>query len=665
MFTTDEILFCEKLDRSIPRLADIDVTYKEKGLAAAEKQLADYVRESLRPQDYFKIPYYERENSWALDSDDDYAAAEKIIRGELRSCGISMKFPDTEHIDWEANPTYNGYNEWTWQLSRHHEWRCLGWCYRQTGDEKYAKAFVDFLMSWCEQEICPISERSGATKCWRTIEAGIRMTKNWHYAFHAFYKSPYMTDHVITTYIRSICDHGYRLRNFHATGNWLIMEMAGLSHIAMLYPFLAESDAWAEYAFSKLASELDVQVYPDGFQFELSTNYHDVVIQNYHWVLCTAKAIGYHVPKSISDKLERMFELDIKIVCPDGKYPDLNDGGRASLKFWSNMALNYFPNNERFRYFATDGKEGKLPEYTDVALPYAGMAIMRTGWTKDDVWFFIDAGPFGKAHQHEDKLNVLMYAYGKNVLSDPGNYAYDNSQMRRFVLDTRSHNCAMVDDLSQNRHAKYKWQNDLIAKKSDMKWHFSEEVATVEGVYNEGYGPEFVDVTHKRKVIFFKRGLEGSATFSVVIDRFESGDGEVHTFQPSYQMGTEAYTDNGSKFTAYHGDGVTMNIVGSEVHGITIGQYKPLYMGWRKRGGADSEEFEHFKAPCVRFSLTGKSARLVTALCPCKNEGKTVARVEASKDISETKINVIFTDGSDTIIDELDPPCFGESEEME
>ena len=36
MFTTDEKLFCEKLDRSIPALADIDVTYKEKGLAAAE-----------------------------------------------------------------------------------------------------------------------------------------------------------------------------------------------------------------------------------------------------------------------------------------------------------------------------------------------------------------------------------------------------------------------------------------------------------------------------------------------------------------------------------------------------------------------------------------------------------------------------------------------------
>lgn len=106
-----------------------------------------------------------------------------------------------------------------------------------------------------------------------------------------------------------------------------------------------------------------------------------------------------------------------------------------------------------------------------------------------------------------------------------------------------------------------------------------------------------------------------------------------------------------------------MNIVGSDVHGIIIGQYEPLYMGWRKCGGADSEEFEHFKAPCVRFSLTGKSARLATALCPYRNEGKTVAKVEASKDIADTKINVIFTDGSEISIDESNYPCFEDSSE--
>jgi len=664
MLITDEKFFCEVLDTvNYPALAGIGDVYRNEGLAAAEKQLCDFVRDFMRPNEYFQIPYYERENAWALGSDDDFAAAEKIINGELRSCGVSYKFPDTEHIDWNSNPTFNGYKEWTWQLSRHHEWRCLGWCYRQTGDEKYAKAFVDFLMSWCEQAPCPENTGHGATNCWRTIEAGIRMTKNWHYAFHAFYKSPLMTDHVMTTYLKSIWEHGYRLRNFSSGGNWLIMEMAGLSHIAMLYPFLAETGEWAEYAFKRLSEEIDVQVYPDGFQYELSTNYHDVVIQNYHWILCTAKAIGYEVPKELADNLERMFELNIKIVCPDGKYPDLNDGGRGTLQFWSEMGLNYFPNNEQLRYFATDGREGKLPEYKSIALPYAGMAFMRTGWEKDAVWFFMESAPFGKAHQHEDKLNVLMFAYGKNVLPDAGNYAYDTSEMRKFVLDTRSHNCALIDGMSQNRRSGYKWLPEMITEKSNLLWGFTASYDTAEGVYNEGYGSEKLSATHKRKVIFFKNGLCGSLPFAVVIDRLYSGDGAEHDFAVTYQMDTQPFTVDGYTFTAAHGDGVTMSVIGSIEPKVVIAQKEPIFIGWRKRGGANSEDFEHYHAPCLFFENKGIEARIATVLYPSNNGEVAVKGITAANDTADTKFTITFADGSTVTLDETEFPASSDAEE--
>lgn len=664
MLITDERFFCHALDEnSDPALKGISDTYKEKGLDAAEKQLCDFVRSFMRPNDYFKIPYYERENAWALDSDDELAAAEKILRGELRSCGVTMKFPDTEHIEWEANPTYNEYREWTWQLSRHHEWRCLGYCYRQTGDEKYAKAFVDFLMSWCEQAPCPERIGAGATKCWRTIEAGIRMTKNWHYAFHAFLGSPYMTDHVMTTYLKSIWEHGYRLRNFSSGGNWLIMEMAGLSHIVMLYPFFKETPDWEEYAFRRLSDEIDVQVYPDGFQYELSTGYHGVVIQNYHWVLCTAKAMGYQVPKALSDNLERMFELNIKIVCPDGKYPDLNDGGRGSLNFWAKMGLNYFPNNRQLRYFATDGKEGELPEYTSIALPYAGMAFMRTGWEKDALWFFMESAPFGRGHQHEDKLNVLMYAYGKNVLPDSGNYAYDDSEMRKFILDTRSHNCALVDDRDQRRRPKYRWEPDMITQRSDLKWSFSDAVDVAEGVYDEGYGAEFTDVEHRRKAIFFKHGVNGSLPFALVIDRLTAKDGNSHKFAVTYQMDTQPYEVDGKCFTADHGDGVTMSVIGSREPNVIVAQKQPIFIGWRKRGGANSEDFEHHHAPCLSFEAVGTEKRFATVLYPSNNGEVAIKDVVISDDPTDTWVKLVLTDGETVTVDERDYPAYSDSEE--
>ncbi len=658
MLTTCEKLFCEALDRRIPELADIDVTFRERGVEAAEKQLADYIRASLRTEDYFTIPYHGRENAWSCPGDDDFAAAEKIVAGELCSVGFPYKFPDTAHVDWGSNPTPNGYAEWTWQLSRHHEWRCLGYCYRHRKDERYAKAFVELMMSWCQQAECPVDAPFYQTKCWRTIEAGIRMTLNWHYAFFAFIHSPHMTDHVITTFIRSICDHGYRLRSFGSGGgNWRAMEMAGLAHIAMLYPFLQEAEAWGKRAFSVLETELDSQIYADGFQFELSTNYHDVVIVNYHRVFATARAMGYPVPAGLAQKLLRLLELDINIVCPDGKYPDLNDGGRGELAFWCRIGLNYFPDHSALRYFATEGREGEPPAYTSVALPYSGLAFMRTGWGKDDLWCFLDAGDFGRGHQHEDKLNVLLFAYGKDLLPDAGNYAYDDSDMRRFVLDTRSHNCALVDDAGQNRRGRYSWRDEPLEGYAGMKWSFSPSVDTAEGVYDQGFGTNYLPVTHSRKLILFKEGLAGSQPFALVADRFTAEDGEAHSFAPSYQLGFEPYTDDGTRFTVDHGDGVTFTLTASVPHTVVTGQTEPVFMGWRKRYEAATAANEPVPAPCVRYPVTGITARVVTALCPRKDGGKTVAEVIASRDTEDTAVTLIFTDGTEMTVRETDYPC--------
>ncbi len=658
MLTTYEKLFCEALDLSVPALAGIDVTFREEGLEAAEKRLADYVRATLRAEDYFTIPYQERENVWASPEDDELAAAEKILTGELCSVGFVHKFPDTAHVDWESNPTPNNYLEWTWQLSRHHEWRCLGYCYRQTGDERYAKAFVELLMSWCAQAECPADAPFHHTKCWRTIEAGIRMTLNWHYAFFAFCRSPLMTDHVLTTFLCSVCDHGYRLRHFGSGGgNWRAMEMAGLAHIAMLYPFLREAEEWGQRAFSVLEVELDNQIYADGFQFELSTNYHDVVIVNYHRVFATARAMGYPVPEKLAQKLLRLFELDINVTCPDGRYPDLNDGGRGSLAYWCGIGLNYFPDHPAIRYFATEGREGEPPAYTSVALPYSGLSFMRTGWGKDDLWCFMDAGDFGRGHQHEDKLNVLLFAYGKELLPDAGNYAYDTSEMRRYVLDTRSHNTALVDDLGQNRRGCYSWRSEPLDGYAGMKWHFSHAVDCVEGEYNQGYGPSLLPVTHKRKLILFKEGLAGSQPFALVVDRFTAEDGEAHTFAPSYQLGFEPYTDDGIRFTVDHGEAVTFTITASVPHTVVVGQTEPVFMGWRKMYEAAAAVNEGRPAPCVRYPMTGVTARMATALCPCKGTGKTVAEVKASGDIADTAVTLLFTDGTSVSIREEDYPC--------
>ena len=674
MYISDERFFCSELDLTIDGLGGIDVTFKEKGLEAAEAQFGDFIRGYLKPEMYFRMPYYGRENAWARKDEDDFQAAERIITGELCSVGYFTKFPDTKSVNWDSNPTANQYCEWTWQLSRHHEWRCLGRCYRETGDERYTQAFIDFVMSWCEQATCPektnLWSSGTANRCWRTIEAGIRMTKNWHYAIHAFYKSPLMTDHVLTTIFKSIWEHGYRLRNFCTSANWLIMELSGLSHICMLYPIFVKTPDWTEYAFRRLSEEIDVQVYPDGFQYELSTGYHGTVAGNYNWIINTAKAMEYKIPEAVSKNLERTFEMYMKLCRPNGTTPDLNDGGQAGVKGACNMGVSYFPYRDDFRWFATDGKEGKAPDYTSVAMPWSGMASMRTGWGKNDIWFFMESAPFGKGHQHEDKLNVLMYAYGKDVLQDVGNYAYDTSDMRKFVLDTRSHNCAMVDDMSQRRRPKYKWEPDMIKQRSDLKWAFTGAIDVAEGVYNEGYGDSFVAVTHRRKAVFFKEGVNGSLPFALIIDRLEAEDGKEHKYSVSYQMNVQPYTVEAKTFTADFGDGVTMSVIGSVAPDVVVAQKEPLYMGWRPDHsglGMDPVEVrneqEHKPAPCLRYHAFGDKKRIVTALYPSNNGEVAIKDIVISDDYNDTDITLVFNDGSETVLSEKDYVAYSDSDE--
>ena len=657
MLITDEKFFCEELDSSIPALSDITDTYKTKGLAAAEKQFCDYLRNILPDiaEKYLSMPYLRNGEGgiYTLPGESDIDVADRVIAGKVMSCGTMHQFKNGKII-WEENPTYNDYKEWTWQLSRHRSLRIIGKAYRDTGNEKYAKGFVDLLLSWIEQEQCPENEPGYNTKCWRTIETGIRMTEIWHYAFFACYTSPSFTDHVMTTYFKSVWEHAYRLKNFFTEGNWIFMEMSGLFHIGLLYLWFKDAKIWKNEATDTLINQVYKQMLPDGFQFELSSTYHGVVLDNLVRPLKTAKAIEGKVPEKLAQAMIKLCDIYPKLTAPDMRIPALHDGVRSDFKHYLATALNY-TDNPVYQYFVTNGTDGTPPAFTSVALPYSGIATMRNSWDANAVWVLFDSGPFGygtMGHQHEDKLNVLMFAYGKDVLNDPGKYEYDGSEMYFFLKDTRSHNCAMVDDQSQNRRGIYKYkENDPDIKKlSDLNYSFTDDYDMAEGAYEDGFGKNFIKVTQKRKVIFFKKGIYNSLPFSLVIDRFISNDGKNHKYSVSYQLGTQPYKSENRTFTVDHGDGVTMNIIGSINHEIVVAQKNPYWIGWRPIFAAG--EHEHAPAPCIRYPFYGKEQRLITVLYPSNNGHVAIKSVDCKNSVSDTKFTLTFENGEKITLDE-------------
>lgn len=273
-------------------------------------------------------------------------------------------------------------------------------------------------------------------------------------------------------------------------------------------------------------------------------------------------------------------------------------------------------------------------------LPWSGLAVMRTGWEKADAWAMLDAGPFGRGHQHEDKLNLLFYAAGKMLLTEGGNYAYDASPMRSYVLDTASHNTVRVDGLPQNRKVNYTWQEDMIRHKAPgIQWHHGEAWDYAEGVYDEGYGPEAkTQAVHRRRVFFRRTG----APLVLVVDRLEAA--EPHVYEWLWHVDSAVVAQEpGSVRMA------DMDVV--YAHGtaeVVTGQEQPEWQGFVATG---TKQGMYRAVPCVCVRAEGVCLRQVTVMAVHDGETR-LTRVLADPDGASGLIRLIWSDGREEALEE-------------
>ena len=635
--------FTECIDTSIPALALLPDLVRDGNMPEAIRRFAAYVRKTLRPDVYLRG----EKEKLAADTEAICSGAERVFAHTFISCRTPHTFGKV--IDWEHNPTYNNYCEWPWQLNRHPEWSILAKYYLLTGDQKAADEWEEQFLSWAVQAQVPENASGYATICWRTIEAGIRM-QGWAYVFHAFLHA--VSDEAVVAFCKSIWEHGWRLRNFNTRNNWLIMELHGLTRIGLVYPFFRESSEWLEYALTRLSEEFAVQVYPDGMQNELTPGYHSVVVNNYMGILDLYRRMEIPAPDFLEKGLAALNDIYPKIAAPDLKTPAPNDSGRLNVVKELRSALKLYPDNEIYRYFASERQEGTEPPYHSLYLEYSGICIFRSGWEPDAYWAYMDMSPFGAAHQHEDKLNVTVFALGREMLQEAGVFDYDTSEMRKYVLSTRSHNTARIDGMDQNCRARYRWEADDIRKPCTGNLFTSTPVRdTARSVFKDGYGPDFLPVTHTRTFLFCK-DEQGLPPFFVSIDRFDAPDDVPHRYELLWHLQDTPVMIRDNTFTSLWDDGVRFTVA-SSAGGMSVikGQKTPVYQGWFPKHGVG--DVEHYAIPTVcQTGLFTGSARVVTVLYPAAGEQAGIERIEASGDSAAAEFTLYMTDGRTVTVTE-------------
>jgi len=528
--------FFEALDLARPELSAVREAVEAGDLEAAKSAWAAYLRARRMPR-WFEM-WYERPDPVPPERANT-GSADLALEHTFRWQGKNFFLGDD--IDWSQNQMTEGEAatvEWNASLNRHGMFTALATAYWRTADEKYARKLVELWLDWIEDApvLLYASGNSPYHWAWETLNTAVRASQSWPSALFRTLDSPAWTNDALVTVTKSFAEHARHLMKHPTAGNWLTAESTGLYYIGVLFPEFKEAAQWRETGLQRLYEQMDTQVYPDGLEYELALGYGMWVLRNYSDVLDFAilNQRRDEVPQDWLDRIERMYDYVLYASMPNGIVPGLNDSGNVKRRPYMERAAGYFPERADFRWAATGGTEGEMPRETSRAFDYSGHYVMRTGWSPDDLYLLMDAGPFGSGHQHEDKLTLILYAFGRMHLVDAGNYMYDKSRWRRYVLSTRGHNTVRVDGLDQHRRSRElrdTWVLDYPFEPLGNPWVAGDDFDFVQGTYDAGYGDDnALRVTHTRSVLFVK------PHYWIVVDRFVPEDTATHEYEALFHL---------------------------------------------------------------------------------------------------------------------------------
>ncbi len=480
------------LNLDYPGLEAVKKAYREGKILLAAHETAEYFRRKKHPV---------WDNSTPIKKAERDAAADKILRHEF-SYGDSTIYMG-KRIDYRNNPTNN--TEWLWSLNHMRHWVTLLNGYKNTANEMYAQEFNRDVIDWTVRNPAP-PFRLTRVPSWRNLDAGDRMAMSWPHSFFGFMASPSFQTQAVQLMLASIWSHGRHIEQFpsglHFASNWSIVESNGLADLGMYFPEFKESEKWVNTGFQRLSNQMDLQIFPDGIQHELSPGYHHYCLRSFYRAYDVARKTGTPIPPNYIKTLEKMFEYLLYISTPARQVPPTNDSNSFNIRDWMQIGYDNFKRQDML-YIATNGQKGEPPKKTSILFPWGGHIVMRSDWSPNAWYLFFDAGPTGVNHQHEDKLHLDISAFGRIFLRDGGKGSYIPNKWRRYFISTQAHNTIIINGQGQQRIPQK--ETHRVANPMKNQWISNENIDFSSGTYSDGYGDKRIDVTHSRYVIFKKK----------------------------------------------------------------------------------------------------------------------------------------------------------------
>ena len=162
-----------------------------------------------------------------------------------------------------------------------------------------------------------------------------------------------------------------------------------------------------------------------------------------------------------------MYEAPLSMAFDDGQFPGNNDGWSGSnlytqpqyyevataiesrAEFLGMLARAYKGHPrvavDALLYGPDAIRSARVAEPQSNLLKESGIAILR----KDKVNAYLKFGPYGGGHDHNDRLNLILYHDGQVIVPDLGTSGYGIPLNAQWFRSAAAHNLLIVDGKKQ------------------------------------------------------------------------------------------------------------------------------------------------------------------------------------------------------------------------
>lgn len=528
------------------------------------------------------------------------------------------------------------------QSNRFGPWPAVAAEYLFTKDEEYAykalRIMEDFITDnadWKSTTTGYAYDENGLRGNYpRTLDNVSRMSA-WSNSIDIFAQSKYATPDNITAMMKSLWDTANYMTYYNtASGNWRQYEHQAIMTASVRLPEFTDSTAgrnWRKIASDELEAMLFLNSLEDGSYKEACDSYAENAFSGFANYKSTMINAGADVTPEYDQRLHDMAYYIALLYAPDGTGPQYGDSGPSTLSASTFSEVIRWYDDDVLRFIATKGASGTEPEWTSRYFPASSLISMRASWTQDSPWITTNVRGGGQ-HGHCDANNIILYAYGRMLLTDAGVFTYDGADpYRQFGYSSLAHNTVIINDKSST-------ESPIVdGRASGTVYEF---LTNSEFDYTSQSTPLTEGYDHRRTITFIKPDI------FIVSDRMEPDSmTNTNNYKQLWHMLPDAgltisAEDNtissnystGANLIIANADGDSVSVVGAN--------------GWYDRGSNDvmASKYAYVEKKNARGNTT-----IDTVLMPVNSDITAKMTAEKLSEVTnETALKLSFTkNGSD------------------